>query len=196
MLSQIVRPLVNTQVRLLANSHTTQTTLVETIARWLGYLGVDAEVTKLSSESDRIHVALRVGKPDSCDDGDWSSILNNLRSPAQIENNGSNSSDKIHESHQLQIVRLLAYLIQISDPQQDMSWTDIESQLLPLNLDTSMLSGIKSAMKVPQSPDLLNSVDPDIAAVAFPIAVKIAWLDQEINSHENYALSTLLSAMK
>ena len=196
MLSQIVRPLVNTQVRLLANSHTTQTTLVETIARWLGYLGVDAEVTKLSSESDRIHVALRVGKPDSCDDGDWNSILTNLRSPAQIENDGSNSSDKIYESHQLQIVRLLAYLIQISDPQQDMSWTDIESQLLPLNLDTSMLSGIKSAMKVPQSPDLLNSVDPDIAAVTFPIAVKIAWLDQEINSHENHALSTLLSAMK
>ncbi|MDJ0844601.1 hypothetical protein [Crocosphaera sp.] len=196
MLSQIVRPLVNTQVRLLANSQTTQTTLVETIARWLGYLGVDAEVTRLSSESDRIHVALRVGKPDSCDAQDWDSILNNLRSPDHDENNGLNSCNEIHESHQLQIARLLAYLIQISDPQQDISWSEIESQLLPLNLDDSMLSGIKSAMKVPQSPDLLKTIDPDIAAVTFPLAVKIAWFDQEINSHENHALSTLLSAMK
>ncbi|MDJ0597308.1 MAG: hypothetical protein QNJ37_00460 [Crocosphaera sp.] len=196
MLSQIVRPLVNTQVRLLANSQTTQTTLVETIARWLGYLGVDAEVTKLSSESDRIHVALRVGKPDSCDEQDWNSILGNLRSPDHDGNSSVNSSDEIHLSHQLQIARLLAYLIQISDPQQEISWTEIESQLIPLNLDDSMLSGIKSAIQVPQSQDLLKSIDPDVAAVTFPLAVKIAWLDQQINSHENYALSALLTAMK
>ncbi|ACB51128.1 unknown [Crocosphaera subtropica ATCC 51142] len=196
MLSQIVRPLVNTQVRLLANSQTTQTTLVETIARWLGYLGVDAEVTKLSPESDRIHVAIKVGKPDSCDDRDWNNILTNLRSPAHPENNGLKSSDNFHESHQLQIARLLAYLIQVSDPQQEITWPEIESQLIALNLDNSMLSRIKSALKVPQSPDLLQSVDPDVAAVTFPIAVKIAWFDQEINSHENHALSTLLSAMK
>ncbi len=196
MLSQIVRPLVNTQIRLLANSQTTQTTLVETIARWLGYIGVDAQVTQLCPESDRIHVALRVGKPDSCEDQDWYRILNNLRSSDHNNNNGLKSSDNFHESHQLQIARLLAYLIQVSDPQQDMTWPEIKNQLVALNLDDSMLSGIKSALKVPQSPDLLNSVDPDVAAVTFPIAVKIAWFDQEINSHENHALSTLLSAMK
>lgn len=196
MLSQIVRPLVNTQVRLLANSQTTQTILVETIARWLGYIGVDAQVTQLSPESDRIHVALRVGKPDSCDDHDWSRILSNLRSPDHNENNGLKSSDHFHESRQLQIARLLAYLIQVSDPQQDISWPEMENQLVALNLDDSILSGIKSALKVPQSPDLLNSVDPDVAAVTFPLAVKIAWFDQEINSHENHALTTLLSAMK
>ncbi|EAZ90829.1 hypothetical protein [Crocosphaera chwakensis] len=196
MLSQIVRPLVNTQIRLLANSQTTQTTLVETIARWLGYIGVDAQVTQLCPESDRIHVALRVGKPDSCDDRDWFRILNNLRSPNHNKNNGLKSSDNFHESHQLQIARLLAYLIQVSDPQQDITWPEIENQLVALNLDDSMLSSIKSALKVPQSPDLLQSVDPDVAAVTFPIAVKIAWFDQEINSHENHALSTLLTAMK
>ncbi|WP_107667457.1 hypothetical protein [Cyanothece sp. BG0011] len=196
MLSQIVRPLVNTQVRLLANSHTTQTTLVETIARWLGYIGVEAQVTKLCPESDRIHVALRVGKPDSCDDGDWCRILNNLRSPDPQENNRVTSSHNFHESHQLQIARLLAYLIQVSDPHQEITWPEIEHQLVALNLDDSMLSGIKSALKVPQSPDLLKRVDPDIAAVTFPIAVKIAWFDQEINSHENHALSALLTAMK
>ncbi|MDJ0730131.1 MAG: hypothetical protein QNJ33_09100 [Crocosphaera sp.] len=196
MLSQIVRPLVNTQVRLLANSQTTQTTLVETIARWLGYLGVDAKVTQLSPHNDRIHVALTVGKPDSCDAQDWTSILENLRSPQSNDYNYLNTSDYAHELHQLQIARLLAYLIQISDPQQEIAWSDIESQLIPLNLDVSILKGIQSAMKVPQSQDLLEKLDPDVAASAFPIAVKIACLDQEINSHENHALSALLSAMK
>lgn len=195
MLSQIVRPLVNTQVRLLANSQTTQTTLVETIARWLGYLGVDAQVTQLSADSDRIHVALTVGKPDSCDEQDWGSILNNLRSPHETNNNTLNSDD-IHQSHQLQVARLLAYLIQISDPHQEITWSEIENQLSPLNLDVAILKGIQSAMKVPQSQDLLEKIDPDVAASAFPVAVKIAWLDQEINSHENHALSALLSAMK
>ncbi len=195
MLSQIVRPLVNTQVRLLANSQTTQTTLVETIARWLGYIGVDAQVTQLSPNSDRIHVALTVGKPDSCDEQDWTSILNNLRSP-QPNNYTSLNADHSHKSHQLQLARLLAYLIQISDPHQEITWSEIEEQLSPLNLDVAILKGIQSAMKVPQSHDLLEKIDPDVAASAFPVAVKIAWLDQEINSHENHALSALLSAMK
>lgn len=195
MLSQIVRPLVNTQVRLLANSQTTQTTLVETIARWLGYIGVDAQVTQLSPNSDRIHVALTVGKPDSCDEQDWTSILNNLRSP-QPNNYTSLNADNSHKSHQLQLARLLAYLIQISDPHQEITWSEIEEQLSPLNLDVAILKGIQSAMKVPQSHDLLEKIDPDVAASAFPVAVKIAWLDQEINSHENHALSALLSAMK
>ncbi len=196
MLSQIVRPLVKTQVRLLANSHTTQTTLVETITRWLGYIGVSAQVTQLSPHCDRIHVALRVGKPDSCDEQDWTNILNHLRSPQQNDNNSLNTSDYIHESQQLQIAQLLAYLIQISDPQQEITWSEIESQLIPLNLDVSILKGIHSAMKVRQSQDLLEKLDPDVAASAFPIAVKIACFDQEINSHENHALSALLTAMK
>ncbi len=196
MLSQIVRPLVNTQVRLLANSQTTQITLVETIARWLGYLGVDAQVTQLSPESDRIHVALKVGKPDSCDTQDWNCILNNLRASYKSNNNYLNSSEYIDKSHQLQIARLLAYLIQISDPDNHITWSEIESQLIPLNLETSMLREIQSAMKVTQSKALLEELDPDVAASVFPIAVKIVWLDQEINSHENQALSALLSAMK
>lgn len=196
MLSQIVRPLVNTQVRLLANSQTTQITLVETIARWLGYLGVDAQVTQLSPESDRIHVALKVGKPDSCDTQDWNCILNNLRASYKSNNNYLNSSEYIDKSHQLQIARLLAYLIQIGDPDNHITWSEIESQLIPLNLENSMLREIQSAMKVPQSKVLLEELEPDVAASVFPIAVKIVWLDQEINSHENQALSALLSAMK
>ncbi|MEA5508274.1 hypothetical protein VB715_00705 [Crocosphaera sp. UHCC 0190] len=196
MLSQIVRPLVQTQVRLLANSHTTQTTLVDTIARWLGYIGVSAKVTQLAPDCDRIKVSLTVGKPDSCDTEDWQRILENLRSPHHLEVSSQEAYYKMNGSQQVQIARLLAYLIQISDPKQQITWQDVETQLTPMNLDPLILEGIKSAMKVPQSQDLLEKIDPDVAASAFPIAVKIAWLDQEINPHENHALSALLGAMK
>ena len=49
MLTQIVRPMVRTQVRLLANCHSTRLTLIHTIAKWLGFLGVKAEVTELDA---------------------------------------------------------------------------------------------------------------------------------------------------
>ncbi len=196
MLSQIVRPLVQTQVRLLANSQATQTTLIETIARWLGYIGVGAKVTQLVSDADRIHVSLTVGKPDSCDYRDWQRILTNLRSHNTLNGSSVDNHQTISDSQQIQLARLLAYLIQIGDPNRHVPWQEIEVQLTSLNLDPSILVSVKSALKVPQSQDLLNKLDPDLAASVFPIAVRIAWLDQEINSHENQALSALLGAMK
>ena len=59
MITQIVRPLVENQIRLLANSKTTQDTLSQTIACWLGYIGVRTEVTQLIPNSDRISVELQ-----------------------------------------------------------------------------------------------------------------------------------------
>lgn len=196
MLSQIVRPLVQTQVRLLANSHATQTTLVETIARWLGYIGVSAKVTQLAPDCDRIHVSITVGKPDSCDHQDWQKILNNLRSHDKVDRSPNESYGKMSESQQMQMSRLLAYLIQVGNDNNGLNWNEVEAQLTPLNLDQSIIIGIKSALKVPQSQELLEKLDPDIAASAFPIAVRIAWFDQTINSHENHALSILLEAIK
>lgn len=196
MLSQIVRPLVQTQVRLLANSQATQATLVETIARWLGYLGVSAKVTRLVSDAERIHISLMVGKPDSCDRQDWQRILDNLNSDRLFHDTSQNNNDLMNSSQQRQLARLLAYLIQIGDPEGQVNWHDIEVQLTSLNLEPSILADVKAALKVPQSQDLLRKLDPDIAASIFPIAVKIVWLDQEINSHENHALSALLGAMK
>ncbi|ACK64498.1 conserved hypothetical protein [Rippkaea orientalis PCC 8801] len=196
MLSQIVRPLVQTQIRLLANSQATQTTLIDTIARWLGYLGVQAKVTKLTPDSERIHLSLTVAKPDGCDSQDWQQILNNLRSPATIEGSSENNYTQMSEVQQQQLARLLAYLIQVGNPNGKISWTEVETQLLPLNLNPFILSSIQVALKVPQPTDLLQKLDPDVAASAFPIAVRIAWFDQEINPHEHDALSTLLSAMK
>ncbi|HAC62542.1 MAG TPA: hypothetical protein DCF68_03155 [Cyanothece sp. UBA12306] len=196
MLTQIVRPLVQTQVRLLANSQATQTTLIDTIARWLGYLGVQARVTKLMPDCEKIHVSLTVAKPDSCDHQDWQQILDNLRSPSAIDSSSDHDYTQMSDTQQSQLARLLAYLIQVGSPEHNISWNEVETQLMPLNLNQSILMSVQSALKVPQSTDLLQKLDPDVAASAFPIAVRIAWLDQEINDHENHALSALLSAMK
>ncbi|GBF80702.1 hypothetical protein [Aphanothece sacrum] len=192
MLTQIVRPLVQTQVRLLANSQATQTTLIDTISRWLGYLGVDAKVTKLASDSEGIHVSITVGKPDSCETKDWQKILDNLRSSSDKDNN----CEPMNGSQELQLARLLAYLIQAGNPNNNINWNEVENQLQSLQLDHSILSGIQSALKVPQPQNLLDKLDPDVAASAFPFAVKIAWFDQQINPQENHALSALLCAMK
>ena len=78
MLSQIVRPMVSTQIHLLANSKATRSTLVTTIAKWLGFLGVHAKVVNLDTTGERIRVSLTVGKPESCANTDWQKILQNL----------------------------------------------------------------------------------------------------------------------
>ncbi|WP_267384449.1 hypothetical protein [Cyanobacterium sp. uoEpiScrs1] len=204
MLSQIVRPLVQTQIRLLANSQATRATLVDTIARWLGYLGVQAIVTQLSPKAERIHVCLTVAKPDSCDTKDWQQIIKNLqvseidtrRSCSKIDSLTNENYCHMNDGQQLQLSRLLAYLIQVGVPSDKIDWYEVEAQLSSLKLDQSILISIRSALKVPQSPELLKELDPDVAANVFPIAVRIAWLDQEINHHENNALIALLAAMK
>ena len=61
MLSQIVRPMVTTQIRLLSKSKATRATLVKTIAKWLGFLGVEARVTQLETAGNKIKVSLTVG---------------------------------------------------------------------------------------------------------------------------------------
>lgn len=64
-------------------------------------------------------------------------------------------------------------------------------------MNESMLLGIKSALKVPQSLDqLMEGIDPDIAAIALPQAVSIALLDRQVNAGEDDALTALLKVMK
>jgi hypothetical protein len=60
-----------------------------------------------------------------------------------------------------------------------------------------MLLGVRSALKVPQSLDqLMEGLDPDIAAIALPKAVSIALLDRRVNASEDRALTALLQLMK
>ncbi|MGK7921056.1 MAG: hypothetical protein AB4080_13720 [Trichodesmium sp.] len=202
MLTQIVRPMVRTQVRLLANCHSTRLTLIHTIAKWLGFLGVKAEVTELDASLDKkISISLTVEKPESCDSQDWQKIVNGVK---QQENH--NNSPELTRTEPVQnmttkqqgkLQRLMAYLIQAGEPNQKVKWEEIYPNLQQLGLDEKMLSGIRSAVRVPQSIDLLvEELEPDVAAIALPLAINIALLDRQVNSSEDYALSSLLQVMK
>jgi len=191
MLTQIVRPLVDTQIRLLANSQATKKTLAQTISSWLGYLGVRTEVTQLIPNSDRISVSLTVGKPESCPQKDWQKILDNLtKSSSDLPNA---QSEEIEMAKLVQLSKLLAYIIQAGSSETELNWNMIENQLSPLNLDTTTLGAVHSALKVPQSISAIDKLDPDLAARAFPLAVKIAWMDNQITAGESEALKALLS---
>jgi hypothetical protein len=197
MLSQIVRPLVEAQVRLLANSTATASTLSETIAHWLGYLGVEAHVTQLYSQSSVINVTLSVGKPSCCAAVDWQKIVNALQDRQEF------SPDKktvdvstLDRATLTELSRLLAYLIQMGNPDQDPAWQAIESQLSSLGFEPKLMAAIRSALKVPQSETLLQKLNPDIAAMAFPLAVKIALLDQEVNLAESQVLAALMGQIR
>ena len=194
MLSQIVRPMVSTQIRLLAKTKTTRTTLIKTIAKWLGFLGVEATVTQLDTAGDKIKVSITVGQPKSSEDSDWQQILDNLdrdTSEALVLDAASIPADQ-----QTKYQRIIAYAIQMSNPDSDTDWEQIYPQLQLLGLEESMLLGVKSALKVPQSLDrLVKDLDADVAAVALSQTASIALLDRQVNPNEQQALQTLLAAM-
>ena len=197
MLSQLVRPMVQTQIRLLANSRATRSTLVSTVSQWLGFLGVRAQVTRLDGDAGRIHISLLVGKPEACDAGDWQQILTNLnRGETEAEVVSSNLV-VVTPQQQSRIQRLLAYVIQVGSPEQPIDWATLHPQLETVGLDEQTLLGIRSALKVPQClEDLLEGLDADVAAIALPKAVSLAMLDRQVNSSEDKALTALLQVMK
>jgi hypothetical protein len=192
MLSQLVSPMVRTQIRLLANSQATRSTLMTTIAQWLGFLGVQAQVTQLDTATNKIQVCLTVGKPNTCEAGDWQRILTNLDQGKAI---APAPSSMMTEQQERKLQRLLAYMIQAGEP--DANWDVLAPQLQRLGFEEGTLLGIRSALKVPQSLEILmEGLDPDVAAIALSKAVGIALLDRQVNSHEDSALSALLKAMK
>lgn len=197
MLSQIVRPLVRTQIRLLANTQATRSTLISTIAQWLGYLGVQAQVSQLDALSGQIHVALTVGKPDACDPSDWQQILHNLQKSKQSSHNFELRYAEMTPKQQSELQRLLACLIQVGATDNSVNWDTLYPQLQALELEEELLLGIKSALKVPQSQErVLDRLDPDVAAFALPKAVRIALLDRHVTSQEDSTLTALLRAME
>ncbi len=202
MLSQIVRPMVNTQIHLLAKSKATKITLIKTIAKWLGFLGVEAQVTQLKTTGDKIQVSITVGQPENSDRADWQKIIDNLsQDTLEIKELDANQSTSIHSSsisaeQKIKYYRILAYAIQMSDRAQAIDWSKIHPQLQALGLEESMMLGIKSALKVPQSIDrLVKDLDADVAAIALSQAASIALLDRQVNPEEYQVMQTLLNAM-
>lgn len=197
MLSQLVRPMVQTQIRLLANSRATRPTLVSTVSQWLGFLGVRAQVTRLDANSGKICISLTVDKPEACDVRDWQQILRNLTYAETEADAVSTDSVNFTPQQQSKMQRLLAYLLQIGNPDQAIDWETLHPQLQGMGLSETTLMGIKSALKIPQSlDDLVEGLDSDVAAVALPKAVSIAMMDRQVNSSEDMALHALLEAMK
>jgi hypothetical protein len=99
------------------------------------------------------------------------------------------------EQQERKLQRLLAYMIQAGEP--DANWEVMAPQLQRLGFEEETLLGIKAALKVPQSLEILmEGLDPDVAAIALSKAVGIALLDRQVNSREDKALSALLEAMK
>jgi hypothetical protein len=196
MLSHIVRPMVQTQVRLLANSRATRSVLISTVAQWLSFLGVRAQVEHLRAANGKIHLCLTVDQPEACDNGDWQKIVGNLDNcTADYSPFPDLAQFTAHQQSTLQ--RLLAYLIQVGSPDQPIPWDTLQPQLEAIGFDESTLLGVRAALKVPQSlDDLVNGLDADVAAIALPKAVSLAMMDRQVNQSEDQALAALLNAMK
>ncbi|MGB6297346.1 MAG: hypothetical protein WBF90_14340 [Rivularia sp. (in: cyanobacteria)] len=196
MLSQIVRPMVSTQINLLARSKSTRSTLIKTIAKWLSFLGVEATVNQIDALGDKIEVSITVGKPDTSENSDWQKILQNLnRSTSQTEEL-VNDSVSIPPEQETKYQRILAYAVQRSHSESSVNWDKIYPQLQRLGLEESTLLGIKSALKVPQYIDtLVKDLDADVAALALSQTVSIALLDRQINPQEYQTLQTLVETI-
>lgn len=54
---------------------------------------------------------------------------------------------------------------------------------------------IQSALKVPQSSQIFDKIESDVAAYAFLLAVRLSWRDQKVTSQENEALVGLLAVI-
>ncbi len=196
MLSSILRPMVNTQIKLLAKSAATRSILVNVIAKWLGFLGVQAQVTHLDSIGEKIQVSLTVSQPEASTDEDWQNIVQNLKSSDSTTEELELKGSKIPPQQESKYQRILAYAIQISNQDGSVDWSDVYPKLKLMGIEESMLVGIKSALKVPQNIDrLVKSLDADVAAIALSQVANIALFDQQVTLEESRVLQTLIETM-
>ncbi len=196
MLSSFLRPMVNTQIKLLAKTLATRSTLVNVIAKWLGFLGVQAQVTHLDTVGEKIQVSLTVSQPEGSTDEDWQSIVQNLKSSNSTTEELELKGSKIPPPQESKYQRILAYAIQISNQDGPVDWEDVYPKLKLMGIEESMLVGIKSALKVPQDIDrLVKSLDADVAAIALSQVANIALFDQQVTPEESRVLQTLIETM-
>ena len=198
MLTQLVRPLIRTQIKILANSKKAEGQLVTTIIRWLGYLGVHAEVKQLRSEGNQIQVSLSVGKPEQCSKEEWKQILESLKTSQSVQPVESEITyHMMSEAQQLQACRLLAHIIQVGNPNAIHQWDSLQNQLVGLAIDAELLQGIHTALKVPQFLDsLLDNLETDVATFVLTRAFGIALIDKKINLDEESTLKSIYSALE
>ncbi|MFQ4140196.1 hypothetical protein PGN35_028175 [Nodosilinea sp. PGN35] len=197
MLVQLVRPLVRTQVQMLAQAQSASGKLVGMVSQWLGYLGIHAEVTQLQTTGNRIQVSLCVGKPEQCTEAEWQQILDNLNRDVDTTPAADTLTyAAMPPTQQGKVQRLLAAILHASGQDPLADWPTLRPRLVALGIEEPMLAGIHSALKVPMPVELLvEHLEPEVAAFVLAKAIHIALLDQQISQAEDTALKALLNAV-
>lgn len=196
MLAKLVRPLVRSQIQLLTQAESAQGRLMAMVSQWLGYLGVEAEVTQLHSQGNQIQVSLCVGRPDQCSEAEWQNILGKLQKESSETEAIELRYDKMTPEQQRKVQRLLACIIQAGEA-DDSNWPELSQQLASLDLNANLLLGIRSALKIPGNlTPLLTDLDPKVAAFVMSKAIAISLMDQRITDREDNALKALYSVIE
>ena len=199
MLAQLVRPLVRTQIQLLAQTQGASSRLTGMIAQWLGYLGVKAEVNQLRTAGGSIQVLLTVGKPEQCTEAEWRKILANIdhsrgEQLATVEltyfNLTSSQQNKVH--------RLLAHMIRAGNGDDVLdTWHTLQAPLADMGMPEAMLHGIQAALKVPVPLEpLLQDLDAEATVFVLSRAIHIALMDRQINADEDDVLKALYRSLQ
>ena len=198
MLDRLVRPLVRTQIQLLAQTQSASSRLTGMVSQWLGYLGVKADVTQLNTDDGRIQISLAVGKPEQCSDHEWCQILTNIERHNGSASNGAELTyGEMTQTQQSKVHRLLASVIQAGDKNALQSWDSLQPKLAAMGMNEHMLVNICSALKVPAILDsLLEDLEPEVAAFVLSKAVSIALIDREINQEEDNVLKSIYGALE
>lgn len=198
MLVQLVRPLVRSQIQMLARSPAADSKLMSMVSQWLAYLGVHAEVTQLKTEGEHIQVSLRVKRPEQCTEAEWQQILTNLTRQGSAPNGeDSLTYDTMTTAQRSKVHRLLACVLRASNENLASEWDNLQPQLLATGIEAGMLQELRSAIRVPTPMNLLVAdLEPEVASFALSKAIGIALMDNHINQAEDSALKTLLDALQ
>ncbi|PSN18360.1 hypothetical protein C7271_12940 [filamentous cyanobacterium CCP5] len=199
MLEQLVRPLVRTQIEVLAKAPSAAGRLTSMISQWLGYLGVRAEVKQLRTADGKIHVSMVVDRPEQCREQEWQKILTNIRQNHRSEEESFELTyARMSEPQRSKVHRLLAHVIQAGSSENPLdSWPQLQTHLADMGMNEMLLAGIKAGLKQPASLDaLLKNLDPEVAAFVLSRGIAIALLDRQINQDEDDALKALYSVLE
>ncbi|MEM9907039.1 MAG: hypothetical protein AAF921_18650 [Cyanobacteria bacterium P01_D01_bin.44] len=198
MLDRLVRPLVRTQIQLLTQTQSASARLVNMVSQWLGYLGIQANVTQLTTRNGQVQISLAVGRPDQCSETEWQQILANINQQTDAQDEADILTyANMPRSQQVKVHRLLAHIIHVGNPEAEVVWDELQPRLKKIGLEDSMLLEIKSAIKVPAMLDtLLDDLEAEVAAFVLSRAISIALIDREINQGEDNALKAIYSVLE
>ncbi|NEP19539.1 MAG: hypothetical protein F6J97_22045 [Leptolyngbya sp. SIO4C1] len=197
MLDRLVRPLVRTQIQLLAQTQSASTRLISMISQWLGYLGVQAQVTHLKAQDGKVQIALAVGRPQQCSEQEWQQILHNIEQHSNTAEPAELTYAAMSRAQQIKVHRLLAHVIQAGNPDTALNDSDLRQRLQAMGMDAVMVSEINTAMKVPTLLEpLLSDLEPEVAAFVLSRAIGIALIDREISQDEDSALKAIYGVLE